>query len=283
MRCFMLGAAAAVTMASGAGATSLDLVASYGLADQLSQSNTNFHPQGLGYDAATGQLLFAQQSAGALYFTDLEGVVQGSRSVAFNHVTSVAADASSYYFSDYSANSDGLDVYALSKSGGAAAPLSTEIAAYGGYPIDVRDGKLYRTDASAGYGWGDLGQLRISSLLSPDTIDAVVTLETTFGIGDIAVDLDRNALWALDYSETASIRQFDLTSGLQLAAFDLGLDGLTAGLTYADNRLYYYDWTSPSGSTLSVYALDAASVPLPASGLLLAAGLGAVGWMRRHA
>ncbi len=282
MRSVILAAIAAAAMAPEAGATTVDFVASYGLSNDLAAADNNHHPQGLGYDAAAGELLFMQQNAFTIYSTDLTGVVQSSRSIAQRYTTSVAADATRYYYTDYTANAGGIDLYAIDKTSGSETAFSTEIAGYGGYPIDVRDGKLYRTEASTGYSWSNLDQLRISSLSTPDTIDTVLTLATPFGIGDIAIDLDRNVLWTLDYAAAASIREFDLTSGLQLAEFDLDLDGLAGGLTYADDRLYHYDWNTGSGSTLSVYSLGATAVPLPASGLLLAAGLGAVGWMRRR-
>ncbi|SFH68632.1 VPLPA-CTERM sorting domain-containing protein [Albimonas pacifica] len=282
MRGLAMAAILATSAATAAEATTLDFVASYGLDAALSAGGSNFHPQGLGYDEATGELLFAQQGVGTIHATDLTGAIQSARSTGYSHTTSVAADGTRYFFSDYTANSSGLDVLAMDKAAGSPAGFSSETAAFGGYPIDVRDGTLYRTESSGGYSWGALTQIRISSLATPDVIDRVVTLDTSLGLGDIAIDLDHNAVWALDYAGSASIRRFDLTTGLQLAAFDLGLDGLDAGLTYADGRLYHYDWIGGSGSTLSVYGIAATAVPLPASGLLLAAGLGVAGWVRRR-
>ena len=225
------------------------------LSDTLAAASSNFHPQGLGYDTGTGELLFIQQGSHPIYSTDLSGNITGSRTIGFNHATSVAGDADGYYFSDYTANTNGLDLYSIDKlPADPAVAISTEIAAYGGYPIDVRGGMIYRTENSTNYDWSNLDQIRISSLSSVDSF-STVDLATGNGIGDIAVDAACNAAWVIDYSDSASLRQFDLATGTELESVALNLDGLTAGITYADNKLYYYDWNSGTGSTLSVYSM----------------------------
>ena len=110
------------------------------LSNQLSDTNSNFHPQGLGYDTSSNELLFMQQSAQKIFKTDLNGFVTGSVSTGYHHNTSVAADGSNYYFSDYTGNASYRDLYSIDKSTNSVSQLSAEIAAYGGYPIDVRDG-----------------------------------------------------------------------------------------------------------------------------------------------
>ena len=42
----------------------------------------------------------------------------------------------------------------------------------------------------------------------------------------------------IDYTASATLRRFDLTTGNELDSFALGIDGLTAGLTYANDKLY---------------------------------------------
>lgn len=107
-----------------------------GLASSLSQPASNFHPQGLGYDTATNELLFMQQSTQTLYRTDLTGSVTGSRTLGLNHTVSAAADGSNYYFSDYSGNAGGLDLYSIGKSSGSAQTISADVAAYGGIRVN---------------------------------------------------------------------------------------------------------------------------------------------------
>ncbi len=226
------------------------------LDNTLADPNSNFSPQGLGYDTSSGELLYMQQSSNTIFRTDLNGVITGSRVIGFNHTTSVAGDGVYYYFSDYTANNSGLDLFRIDVSPpNSATSISAEVAAYGGYPIDVRQGNVYRTENTVSYDWSSLSQIRISSLGSVDTF-TTLNLATTNGIGDIAVDVACNVVWVIDYSATASLRQFDLVTGSELANFPLGLDGLTAGLTFANNKLYYYDWNNGSGSTLSAYSIS---------------------------
>lgn len=264
---------AAGALASQAHGQVLNLEYSVNLDDSLADPSSNFHPQGLGYDTATNELLYMQQSSSTIFRTDLNGNVTGSRAIGYNHTTSVAGDGSAYYFSDYTTNSSGLDLFAIDKTPpNAAVSISAETAAYGGYPIDVRGGNVYRTENSNDYDWGNLTQLRVSSLGSVDSF-STVTLAAPSGIGDIAVDAVCNAVWVLDYSVSASLRQFDLTTGSELNSFALGLEGETAGITYANDMLYYYDWNSGSGSTLTAYSMsgftcnagpdEVSSVPVP--------------------
>ncbi len=281
--------AVGVAAAGGAQALTLDPVGDYALEARLSSGFTNFHPQGLGYDPFAGRLLFVQQSSQRIYATDLTGTILDTGPATKVNATAAGATATHYYYADYTGNSLQPDLWRVPKAGGTTEQVSAEIAAVGGYPIDVRAGRLYRTEPTTGavYTWGTLETVRISSLATPDVIDRVLTLETAAGIGDLAVDLDNNALWTLDYSASATIRRFDLSTGVEVESFALGLDGLTAGLTYADGRLYHYDWIA-SGSRLRVWDLGqppSSSVPLPASGLMLgaAAALGLAMRRRRGA
>lgn len=276
LKTLLLSLLMAVSVFSNAGIINLDYKNT--LVSALSDPNSNFSPQGLGYDTGSNELLYMQQSTNTIFRTDLFGNIVGTREIGTlpfypsgsttstaNHTTSVAGDGSNYYFTDYTANSSGYDLYGIGTTSGTANAISSEVAGYGGYPIDVRDGILYRTEASNSYGWGTLNEIRISNLNSVDSISNTVTLNTGFGIGDIAVDSLRNQIWTIDYSSTAFLRQFDLNTGDLLQSFDLELDGLTAGITYANDKLYYYDWNSGQSSTLSAYSLDSTEVPEPST------------------
>lgn len=248
------------------------------LNDALADTESNFHPQGLGYDTATNELLFFQQSSQIIYRTDLEGTIQGALNVNLHHSTSVAGDGGSYYASDYTSNGSGTDIFSVNKTTGVRQGITSETAAVGGYPIDVRNSVLYRTNntlwtAGCGYDWGCLDQILISSINSVDTISQTVSLTSANGIGDIAVDYVNNQIWTIDYSASALLRQFDLTTGNEISSFDFGLDGLTAGITYANDKLYYYDWNSGSGSTLSRFSLNSTDVPEPSTLAIFALGM----------
>ena len=262
---------------SQAQAGALTLNNTYTLGATLSAASTNYHPQGMSYDESSNELIFVDQSANSIVRTDRTGAVLGTRTIGqitfrpdgsnastANHVVSVAADAGNYYFSDYTNNSTGYDLYRIGKASGAAAAVGAETAAFGGYPIDVRSGQLYRTEATTGYSNSTLHNIRVSSTTTPDTITKTLTLTGT-GIADFAIDTSHNSIWVLDYLASASIRRFDLTTGSLLETFGLGLEGLDAGLTYGNGQLFYYDWRSGSGSSLKVFDVSGIASTTPAS------------------
>ncbi|MBN2800230.1 MAG: hypothetical protein JXX28_13910, partial [Deltaproteobacteria bacterium] len=236
-------------------ATEMVLDATYDLGPEQEFASGNFYPQGLGVDEDAEELLYAQSYYQYLSRTDLTGNPVGKIAAPQNHITAVAASATHYYFTDYTGNSGGMDLYQVSKSDGAMRVVGADKLGYGGYPIDVRGTTLYRTETSTSYSWSNLDQLRISDLSSPDTITTTLTLATPRGIGDIGVDLDRGVLWVLEYQASANILELDLSTGALLATHTLGIDGLHAGLTYYKDKVYYYDWNN-GASTLTVWNVD---------------------------
>ena len=176
----VLSAALAVFAGPVAHAVSLSLGSTVPLSNTLADPSTNFSPQGMGYDASANELLFIQQSTSTIFRTDMAGNIVGSRvignlptpygSTAANHTVSVAADAAYYYFSDYTCNNNCYDLFRVAKASGDPVAISTEIAAFGGYPIDVRNGVIYRTNASSTYDYAGLHQIRAASTATPDVV-----------------------------------------------------------------------------------------------------------------
>lgn len=295
-------AAFALTMVAGAlkseaaSAQALVLQTTYSLSPQLEQPNNNFAPQGLGYDAFANELLFIQQNTWTIYRTDLTGNVLGSVALGttnYNYpggsfadvpryTVSVTADATNYYFSDYTCNNYCSDLFAVSKSGGNPNTISTEVAAYGGYPIDFENGLLYRTEASTSYDYSNLNDIRVAPIGSPDAIIRTLTLSGP-GIADFSIDSASNSIFTLDYSATAQIRRYDLLSGALLQIYAPIVDGTSAGLTFANGNLYLYDWQAGQ-STLSVFQVTGlqGAVPEPATWAMMLLGFGATGLAMRR-
>jgi hypothetical protein len=270
-----------------ANAEFLTLTNTYALAPELSRPRTNFNPQGLGYDPSSNELLFIQQGSETIYRTATNGALLGSRAFtggfAYNsnghYAVSVAADGSSYYVSDYTGNSNtnGWDLYRVNKATGMANPISMETAAYGGYPIDVRDGLLYRTNLSTFYGYSALNQIRVASVNAPDAILRTLVLNTPGGIADFAVDRANSSIWVMNYSANASVFRYDLQTGQLRNTYSLGLDGWNGGLTFADNTLYHYDWNDSGPSKLLAYSYTPDSaVPEPSTWALMVLGIAAL-------
>ncbi len=237
-----------------AGAQTLNATATYSLPSTLSAPSSNFHPQGLGVDESTGRLVYAQQNQNTLYSSALNGSdVQVFSNAAWDHTTSVAAWQGQVYFTDYRSNAGGQDMYKATVPSGTRVAYGSYIAAYGGFPLDIRGGELYRTNLPSSYSWAGLNQMVITNVATPNGGSRTFTLNFTSGVGDFGVDLDSNSIWVLEYSSSARIHRYDITSTQLLSTSQVVGDGLDAGLTYYNGNLYYYDWQSGSGSTLTVF------------------------------
>ncbi|WP_412971690.1 hypothetical protein [Glaciecola sp. MF2-115] len=282
IKTILMTSVALLSLSGAANAALINLDNTYTLAPNFSSPRGNFHPQGLGYDTASGELLYMQQNVRRIDRSDIFGVFTGSTSIDFSHGTSVAADSTNYYYSNYTSNANGPDLYSKNKITGVRTQISSDVLAYGGYPIDVRDGKMYRSEYSTTYSWANLSSIRISNLSTIDSIDQTVTLDTLFGIADFGIDSVNNEAWVLDYNANAAIRRFDLTTGALLDVFAVGVDGLDAGLTYANGKLYVYDWVENGPSTLRSYSVSGVNVvSAPASLPMILAGIIGVFFIRK--
>ncbi len=249
-----LAVALAILAAPTAYAQTLTPSATYSLPSQLENASCNFCPQGLGIDEASQRLLYAQYNSGTVWSTDLSGAnLQSFATGIKTNFTSVAAWDGDVYYTDYSSNSSGPDMWRIDLPGGTQSQYSTFTTAYGGFPIDIRNGELYRTNLwSSSYTWANLNQMSITNVATPNGGTRTFSLSGTNGVGDFAVDLDSNSIWVLEYSASARIHQYDINSTARLATYTAVGDGLTAGLTYYNGNLYYYDH-STSNSTLTVF------------------------------
>jgi len=266
----------------GVWASSLVLQSTISLAPNLELTSSNYHPQGLGYDPVANELLYVQQSAKMIHRTDMIGNYLGSVSINYSYVNGIASDGTYYYFTDYAGNASSPDLFRVLKNGTGVTQISTEIAAYGAYPIDVREGKLYRTNVSTSYSYSMLNQIRVSSASTPDTVERTMNISTSYGIADFTVDVANDSIWLLEYTGSSSIKRYSLSTGTLLETFSLGLDGLDAGLTNANGKLYYYDWVY-GNSTLKIYDIQGlSSVPEPATWLLFTSVLGILAFARKR-
>ncbi|MBK6394954.1 MAG: hypothetical protein IPF73_09930 [Betaproteobacteria bacterium] len=252
--------AAALCASPIALADTLSLLNTVNLPAQFSASE-NLHPPGLGVDEGASELLFAQQCNHPIYRTDLDGNLLGSVAVDQNTSRASRPTRRTTTSPTTRANSAKSILGLMPKAGPPSAAFSAETAAYGGYPIDLRGGQIYRTEPSSNYDWSDLNQVRVANVATPDTITSTISLRAS-GMGDFAVDLDGGNLWVLEWSGGRILRYDLQNGGAPLDSFSLGLEGQTAGLTYFNGRLYYYDWVASSGSTLRIY--DIARVAGPA-------------------
>ena len=224
--------------------------------------DNNFHPQGMTYDASDGNFVLALQGPAQLRVVTLAGSLaktvslSQSGSNSFNYLTSVAADANYYYVSDYTCNNGCPDFFRVGKNGGSPSNISSDVQAYGGYPVAIGGSTLYRGSIiNNTYDWTNLNQIRISDINTPDSITKTISVAIARGIGDLA--WDGTALWVLGYSHDPSPnRQVDLykidpSNGATLASYpnvyNPGSPYNPSGLAYANNALYVLNYSESNG------------------------------------
>jgi hypothetical protein len=184
---------------------------------------------------------------------------------SFDYLTGIAADANFYYLTDYTCNANCPDLFRVAKAGGAPTQISNEISAYGGYPIAIGGGKIYRGEIiNNTYDWTNINQIRVSDLATPDVVTQTHTIALARGIGDLT--WDGSALWALGYSNennpnrNVDLLRIDPVTGAVLETYlnvyNPGAPYTPSGLAYAQGHLYVlnYSETSGVGSTLTKLA-----------------------------
>ena len=183
---------------------------------------------------------------------------------SLNHTTGIAFSPTQtqYFVADYTSNAGGPDLFRFTTAG-TATQASTEVTAYGGYPLAVGNGILYRGNPSASYDWSTVNKIRVSSVTTPDTITA--TLQPGIGgIEDMA--WDGFALWALGYTTDSStatainLYRINAATGAVLASYlnvaNSGAGRRAAGVEFLNNKLYIFNWSSGGTSTLLPLTLN---------------------------
>ncbi|MFO0755122.1 MAG: LruC domain-containing protein [Byssovorax sp.] len=252
---------------------SLSVGAAVNLAGSFAAAPSNFHPQGMGLAAdgtsfsvvlqSTQQIRLMNPQTGALVSST--GISNG-----LNHTTGIAWDPgnSRYFVADYTSNNSGIDLWSVT-SGGSASQASNEVSAYGGYPLAVGNGRLYRGSIiSNTYDWTNLTQIRVSNVGTPDSI--ITTLSPGIGgIEDMA--WDGAALWVLGYTPDANtdtpinLYRVDPTSGAVLGSYPnvatSGANRRASGLEYLNGTLYVFNWSSGGTSTLLPISTGCGALP----------------------
>jgi hypothetical protein len=253
--------------ANGCTPSSLTPGVAVNLAASFSAVSGNFHPQGLGLASdgvsfsvvqqSTKQIRTMNPTTGALVTTI-------NLSNTLNHTTGIAYSPtlSQYFVADYTSNTSGPDLWRFTTAG-TATQASTEVLSFGGYPLAVGNGILYRGNTSTGYDWSTTNKIRVSAVGTPDTITA--TLQPNIGgIEDMA--WDGSALWVLGYTTDSStatainLYRINPTTGAVLASYlnvaNSGAGRRAAGVEFLNSKLYIYNWSSGGTSTLLPITLN---------------------------
>ncbi len=157
----------------------------------------NFHPNSACYDSETGHVALMIQSRREIVFVDpANGQRAGQVALGnYSHTTGVACDGDDFYFTDYTANANGPDLFRTNRAGGAAVQISPAVAAYGGLPLTIHGDTMWRTNDSRRYDWTDLTSVRVSTKAAPDVVQAQFNVAVPEGIGDLCHD--GTHLWVL--------------------------------------------------------------------------------------
>lgn len=168
-----------------------------------SGTSCNFHPQSADWDPRTSNIAIMLQCQQRIDFLNLDGTRGTHVQISgYQHTTGLATDGVNYYFTDYTGNSGGPDLF-RGTPGNSVTQISNGTAAYGGYPLVVRGDTMWRTNDSNNYNWTNLRSVRISGKDTPDSIQGTFAVPFNQGVGDFCHDGQN--LWALGYvHETSS-------------------------------------------------------------------------------
>ncbi|GIH08073.1 hypothetical protein Rhe02_61400 [Rhizocola hellebori] len=110
---------------------------------------------------------------------------------------------------------------------------------------------------------GPDGTLYVSSLVTGEIVrfrpgsavaEAFVSADVNIGTGGVAVDAQRNVLWAcavdITFQSTFMLRAFDLRTGALRASYPVADEGLCADLALANGDVYVTDATDPTAVPL---------------------------------
>jgi hypothetical protein len=188
----------------------LEVVSDVALAaGQFNQTHSNFHPQSMTWDPATGGLAIMQQQRSNIDLVSLEGVRTATIVVGLSHTTGIAADPSdeeNFYITDYTGNRGGPDLFRITRAG-QRTQISNDNAAYGGFPLAVFDGQMWRAENSNGYDWSALRTVTVRAIDAPDVILDTFQHGVNRGPDDYCHDGD--TLWMLGW-EDANEGQVDI-------------------------------------------------------------------------
>jgi len=223
-------------------------------------TDSNFHPQSLSWYPATGGLSLVMQSQRRIDILDLNGNRTNTVAVAYHHMTGHAADGENFFFTDYSGNAGGYDLFRVPIGGGGVTRISDERAAYGGFPLTLWGDTMWRTTASNTYNWDNLRTIRVSSKANPDAVTSSFNIGVARGIGDLCHDGE--SLWMLGNTRSRGAQidlyRLDAATGAVLETHtSLRACGnrIPSGLACTDNQagnlwVFCYQELSSDGSSI---------------------------------
>jgi len=228
-------------------------------------TESNFHPQSLTVDPATGGLAFMMQGTRRIDRTNLAGVRSTTVPTGYHHSTGLAADETHFFFSDYTGNSGGYDLFRIAHNGaGGVVRISNGRVAYGGFPLVVRGDTMWRANDSNTYNWDNLRTIRVSNKATPDSVTSSFNIGVGRGIGDLCHDSE--ALWMLGNTRSRNaaidLYKLDATNGALLAQHT-GLrtcsNSIPSGLACTDDdagTLYVFCYSEISSPRSSLVVFE---------------------------
>jgi len=181
-----------------------------------SRSSSNFHPQGMCYDATADELVLVYQSENQMTrVSPSNGATLGKISHNQGHATSCASYAGGWIVASYGGNTGGQDMFKIDRNSKSVSNYGSYGQAYGGYPLTTMgDSQLVRGERSTSYSWSSITQIRLSPLTSPDSVSATYETGVSGGIGDLCYD--GSNLYAVNYDTVLSGRR--LAEGRRLGS-----------------------------------------------------------------